>query len=252
MLSDIQIDHYLTFGFVILPAFLSDVSRTLADEVNAAITDAYQATYDQRDTDGISGHYLPMASRYTPLSASLICDDPRFVRAAQALLGGPVIPECPEGVLYFFDAGWHNDDGIGVEGVKFATYFDALQADSGALRFIPGSQRREQQPRLRSYRQAWMATGRRDIDGSPGRITATNPGDVVAFDLHTWHASFGGRDRLAWDHHLPALPRNGGAAGTGTALHARQFRAVLPRVRPYPLSDLEGLARRLGQLPPPR
>ena len=114
MLSDAQIEHYRTFGFVALPAFLGNVTQALADEVNAAITDAYQATYDQRDTEGISGHYLPMASRYTPLSASLICDDPRFIRAAEALLGGPVIPECPEGVLYFFDAGWHNDDGIGV------------------------------------------------------------------------------------------------------------------------------------------
>jgi hypothetical protein len=69
MPSDIQVDHYRTFGFVVLPAFLGDATNTLADEVNAAITDAYQATHDRRDTDGISGHYLPMASRYTPLSA---------------------------------------------------------------------------------------------------------------------------------------------------------------------------------------
>jgi HAD superfamily hydrolase (TIGR01509 family) len=124
MLSDIEIGHYRTFGFVVLPAFWGDLTKALADEVNAAITDAYQATYDQCDTDGLSGHYLPMASRYTRLSASLVCDDHRFVGAVEALLGGPVIPQCPEGVLYFFDAGWHNDDGIGVEGVKFATYFN--------------------------------------------------------------------------------------------------------------------------------
>jgi hypothetical protein len=49
-------------------------------------------------------------------------------------------------VLCFIDAGWHNDDGMGVAGVNFATYFDTLEADSGALRFIPASQRREQQP----------------------------------------------------------------------------------------------------------
>jgi hypothetical protein len=50
-------------------------------------------------------------------------------------------------VLCFFDAGWHNDDGMGVADVRFATYFDVLEADSGALRFIPESRRREQQPR---------------------------------------------------------------------------------------------------------
>jgi hypothetical protein len=42
-----------------------------------------------------------MASRLTPVSASLVCDDPRLIGAAEQLLGGPVIPECPEGVLYF-------------------------------------------------------------------------------------------------------------------------------------------------------
>lgn len=31
----------------------------------------------------------------------------------------------------------------------------------------------------------------------PGHVAATSPGDVIAFDLHTWHASSGGRDRLA-------------------------------------------------------
>jgi len=26
----------------------------------------------------------------------------------------------------------------------------------------------------------------------PGYVAATMPGDVIAFDLHIWHASFGG------------------------------------------------------------
>jgi hypothetical protein len=38
-----------------------------------------------------------MASRLTPVSASLVSDDPRFIDAAEQLLGGRVIPECPEG-----------------------------------------------------------------------------------------------------------------------------------------------------------
>jgi hypothetical protein len=58
--------------------------------------------------------------------SSLVCDDPRLIDAAEQLLGGLVIPECLEGVLYFFEAGWHTNDGIGVRGVKFAVYFDEL------------------------------------------------------------------------------------------------------------------------------
>jgi hypothetical protein len=201
MLTTGQVDHFRTFGFTVLRGYLADRVSALRAEVGAAIRDAYAATYDERVFDGISGHYLPMASRLTPVSASLVCDDPRLIGAAERLLGGPVIPECPEGVLYFADAGWHTDDGIGVRGVKFAAYFDELAAGTGALRLVPGSHHPEQNARLAAYSRQGPADGEADADwqaGFPGFIADTSPGDVIAFDLHTWHASFGGRDRLAW------------------------------------------------------
>jgi len=196
MLTTAQVDHFRTFGFTVLPGYLADRISALRSEVDAAIRDAYAATYDERVIDGISGHCLPMASRFTPVSASLVCDDPR-------LIGGPVIPECPEGMLYFTEAGWHTDDGIGVRGVNFAVYFGELPGDTGALRLMPGSQHPEQSARLSAY------SGRRGLARTeaeaaacqaafPGYVAATSPGDVIAFDLHTWHASIGGQDRLAW------------------------------------------------------
>jgi hypothetical protein len=203
MLTTAQVDHFRTFGFAILRGYLADHAAALRAEVDAAIRDAYAASYDERVIDGISGHYLPMTSRLTPVSASLICDDSRFIDAAQQLLGGPVIPECPEGILYFAEAGWHADDGTGVHGVKFAAYFDELTAGNGALRLVPGSHHPEQGARLAAYRDRQMPV-RTDSDadayqaGFPGHAAATAPGDVIAFDLHTWHASSGGRDRLAW------------------------------------------------------
>ena len=203
MLTIAQVDHFRTFGFIVLRGYLADRAATLRAEADAAIRDAYAATYDERVFDGISGHYLPMASRLTPVSMSLACDDPRLIDAAARLLGGPVIPECPEGVLYFAEAPWHNDDGIGVHGVKFAAYLDQLTAASGALRLLPGSHHPEQNTRLAAYRRRQMPT-RDDAEAAaymasfPGYVAATSPGDVIAFDLHTWHASSGGRDRLAW------------------------------------------------------
>lgn len=203
MLTTAQVDHFRTFGFTVLRGCLADRGAALRAEVDAAIRDAYAATYDERVIDGISGHYLPMTSRLTPVSASLVCDDPRFIDAARQLLGGPVIPECPEGVLYFAEAGWHTDDGIGVHGVKLAAYFDELTAANGALRLVPGSHHPEQSARLAAYRDRRMPV-RTDAEAAayqasfPGYVAATVPGDVIAFDLHTWHASSGGRDRLAW------------------------------------------------------
>ena len=197
MLTTAQAGHFTTFGFAVLRGFLADRAAVLRAEVNAAIRDAYAATYDERVIDGISGHYLPMASRLTPVSASLACDDPRLIDAAGQLLGGPVIPECPEGVLYFAEAGWHNDDGIGVHGVKFAAYFDQLTAANGALRLVPGSHHPEQQARLAAWQRSQPpvsddASADAYRDSFPGYIAETSPGDVIAFDLHTWHASFCG------------------------------------------------------------
>jgi len=203
MLTTAQVDHFASFGFAVLRGFLTDRAAALRAEADGAIHDAYAAAYDDRVIDGISGHYLPMAARLTPVSASLVCDDPRFIDAAEQLLDGPVIPECPEGVLYFAEAGWHADDGIGVRGVKFAAYFEPLTADTGALRLVPGSHHPEMHARLAACRDRQRPI-RSDADVTayrasiPGYVAATAPGDVIAFDLHTWHASFSGRDRLAW------------------------------------------------------
>lgn len=214
MLTTGHVDHFRTFGFTVLRGFLADRVSALRAEVDAAIRDAYAATYDERVIDGISGHYLPMAARLTPVSASLACDDARFIDTAEQLLGGPVIPECPEGVLYFAEASWHEDDGIGVRGVKFAAYFDELTADSGALRLVPGSHHPEQNTRLAAYRDRQLPI-RTDAEAAayqasiPGYVAGTVPGDVIVFDLHTWHGSTGGRDRLAWTAVYQRCPQTG-------------------------------------------
>ena len=90
MINQQQIDHFRTFGFVLLPGFLGpERTQALRAEVDRAIRDAYAATYDERVVDGISGHYLPMASRLTPMSASLVCDDPVLIGRRGSAIGCP-------------------------------------------------------------------------------------------------------------------------------------------------------------------
>ncbi len=36
----------------------------------------------------------------------------------------------------------------------------------------------------------------------------TEPGDALGFDFHMWHASFGGRNRLAWAIAYQRSPEN--------------------------------------------
>jgi len=56
-----QLDHFATFGFVVLSGMLGGRrTAALRAEVDTAIRDAYATTYHERVIDGISGHYLPM------------------------------------------------------------------------------------------------------------------------------------------------------------------------------------------------
>ena len=101
-----------------------------------------------------------------------------------------------------------------MRGVKFAAYFDELTAGTGALRLVPGSHHPEQNARMAGYCDRQMPA-RDDAEAAayqasfPGFIADTSPGDVIAFDLHTWHASTGGRDRLAWTAVYQRCPETG-------------------------------------------
>jgi Phytanoyl-CoA dioxygenase (PhyH) len=206
-----QIDRFHVSGFVVLRrVFNAATVDALRTEVDEALRDAYGGRFDERSENGISGHYLPMASRRTPLSTALVCDDHRLMGAAEQLVGAPVVPECPEGVLYFGEAAWHTEDGIGVCAVKFATSFDPLSAATGALRFIPGSHRAR--PSAPAGGQHVVAADTCDARSDPSwtepvEVAETEPGDVVAFDVHTRHATRGGRDRLAWTISYQRYPR---------------------------------------------
>ncbi len=189
MLSTSQVRRFHESGYIVLRnVFDTTTTAALGAEVGQALRDAYGERLDERVEDGISGHYLPMASHRTPLSAQLVCDDPRLIDTAQQLLGDDAVPECPEGVLYFTEGAWHTDDGIRVRAVKFATYFDTLRATRGALRLIPGSHR--------AGPGGCTNPGARE-EAEVLAVVETRPGDVVAFDVHIRHASTGGRDRLA-------------------------------------------------------
>ena len=150
-----------------------------------------------------------MADR-TPVSAPLV-DDQRLFDMAEALLGGSVVPLPAEGVLYFGQAGWHIDDGIGVSGLKVAHYLEQITAATGALRLLPLSHRPGMRAPLEQYRAGHAFAGSTDaLDGQmaalPFSAAETVPGDAVIFDLRTCHASAGGRNRLTWTIEYLAVP----------------------------------------------
>jgi hypothetical protein len=177
-------------------------TATLTREVTAALNAAFGGSGPDRSytegLGGIRGDYLPLSVDRAPLSQSLIADDPRLFQGSAALLGRPTVPTAPIATCFVSNAGWHTDQGPQVGGVKFLAHLQRRTAGTGALRVVPGSQDPAFAERVRGYWSKDPALQGFDGWPVPGVVLETEPGDVIAFDLHRYHSSAGGDRRLAW------------------------------------------------------
>lgn len=185
MLTDVQLAHFQTFGFVVLrqlftPKELEIIKREFIEEL--------ERVYHHAPFDGTKRYYAVMLGSTTPFFASLL-EDPRFCGVAEQLYGEDTIGIATDANRYVGNTGWHPDTGSYEQfGVKFAFYLQPVGPDRGALRVIPGSCK---QPYFGELREQ-MKTMNLAITDVPGHVCVSEPGDVVAFDLRTWHASYGG------------------------------------------------------------
>jgi hypothetical protein len=184
---DADIEHFRTFGFVVLRGALE--AAQLSEEMDRSFADGLRSSFEA-EVGGrvLSAAYLPMMCETTPVSLALL---DHFAGPAAQLLGSPVLPVRAKGVIYFGAAAWHNDSDRDVASIGFLAYLEPLDVDNGALRLIPGSHRREFGDALRTYLAVSTST-------LPGHVVPTTPGDVIVFDEHLYHASTGGRNRRQW------------------------------------------------------
>jgi predicted acetyltransferase len=182
----IDVTRFQTFGFLVLRGFF-DAAR-LGAELDQAMLDG--APSEAPGGGEIHFQYLPMMTAETPVSLALL---DRLETVATTLLGGPVLPTRAKGVRYRGDTPWHTDSESPIGSLGFAAYLEPLGADDGALRMLPGSHRPELTGALRSFGAAGMAA-----TALPAHVIATEPGDVIVFDEHLFHASSGGGSRRQW------------------------------------------------------
>ena len=160
--------------------------------------------------------YVPMMSAETPVSLSFL---DLLEPVAATLLGGPVLPTRAKGVLYRGDTAWHADSASAVASVGFAAYLEPLRAETGALRVLPGSHRGDFAEALRTLGAAGAPA-----QALPAHVVVTEPGDVIAFDEHLFHASAGGGARRQWRLDYLRDP-----VGVEAEDHARSyFRSIYP------------------------
>jgi len=166
----------------------------LAFEVDRAMAQEFRAPFKAEVGGGeLTGHYVPMMCERTPVSLALL---DAFAPPAASLLGGPVLPVRAKGVQYFGATAWHRDSERPVASVGFAAYLERLRADNGALRVLPGSH----ETVLGAATAARLVARRQEsaTAAPPGKALETNPGDVIIFDEHLFHASNGGQNRRQW------------------------------------------------------
>src|SRR5262245_53202749 len=182
-----DIDFFRAFGFVVFRKFFtSDELKTINREFDHAML----AQYAHKPYDGSARHWSMMLEGDTPFFGGMM-EDPRFMDFARAIYGDDVLGICADANRYTGDTGWHRDTAtVHQFGVKFAFYLDPVDADTGALRVVSGSHAFPDDAPFNTLMRNFK------IAEVPAHVCKSEPGDVVAFDLRTWHASCGGgRDR---------------------------------------------------------
>ncbi len=187
VVTDEGISFFKTFGyFVMKQVFSPEELEAIHREFDSMMDDQY----DRDSYDGSRRQWTMMLDEDTPLFASLL-EDPRFLTVARKLYGDDVLGIGTDANRYTGNTGWHRDTAtVHQRGVKFAFYLEPVNAETGALRVIPGMHR------LPDDNEFGAGVRPLKLEEVPCTPLPSEPGDVVAFDLRLWHASFGGsRDR---------------------------------------------------------
>ena len=189
-----SVDHFRAEGFLVVRNAFDP--GPLADEIDIALRDGLRpdATVNL-GSGGLGFQGVIMMCERTPVSLSLVV---RLAPMASQLLDTDVIPGRAKGVRNAGSTDWHRDRDLPLRDMSFVSYLEPLDAATGALRVRPRSHAGD-------HRAA-----------SEVQVLETEPGDLIAFDAHLMHASFGGTTRHQWridfcadptDEHEEALVR---------------------------------------------
>ena len=199
MLTDDQVAQFKLFGFVTLRNILtSEELEALRTEFNHAAT---RNECQVGQFDGVQAQTFSMLGEDTPFYSSLL-EDPRFYQPAVELFGEDVLALEINSYRYVSNTPWHFNDGapnIHGYGPKYQfPVFESVTADTGALRFIPGSHKNPWQSELTGWWPLAKGSARGDkgmefLDKVPCFVAECRPGDAVLFDMRLLHATWGGK-----------------------------------------------------------
>ena len=197
MLTRGQIDHFYTFGFIVLPQLLSP------DEIAIMKRESIEIFDEARNGMPFDGKQRQMVQpffEWRPFLSSLVEDD-RIYGIGESLLGPDFFLMSTQGDIHVGDTQWHGADLdsepphqlFAQQSVKVAFYLDPLDKETGCLRVIPGSHRRPFSEHLQVLKGSHneMPFG---VSGPemPSVALESRPGDVIVFTESLFHGAFGG------------------------------------------------------------
>ena len=195
MLTDQQVAHFRTFGFVVLRNLLSP------EEMAGISRDFDDVMAEDRKGEPFTGEKSQTVLWFLERRPSLtrLAEDDRIYNVAEQLLGPEILWVLSDGSLYVGDTQWHSaTDGEPpvLDHVKVVIYADPLTRDTGCLRVIPGSHSPEYQQHLKALKEQSGDPSKRPFGVSGAEVPAyafeSRPGDVIFASENLWHASFGG------------------------------------------------------------
>ena len=195
MLTNEQLAHWRTFGFLILRSLFS---KDEIDEIRREFDLVMDEELDGKPFDGQKTKTVLWFVEHRTKLARLAEDD-RIYNRVEQLLGPGILWALSDGNYYVGDTQWHGGNGEPpvLEHIKVAIYPDSVTKDLGCLRVIPGSQHQEFQQQIKALKAQHenpmaMPFGVAGVD-VPAFPLESEAGDVVFFSENLWHGSFGGR-----------------------------------------------------------
>lgn len=218
----------------------------LAAEVTSALADAFVGSPPINvGSAGNAFRYVPMMCDRTPRSLALL---DQLSSIASDLLGQAAIPLRAKGTQYLGQTAWHRDSEINITSLGFMAYLEPLHRENGALRVLAGSHRTS---------PGGVPEGMPTPPHTAGVAIETEPGDLIIFDEHLFHASAGGSVRHQWRVDFFTDPRTHDELAAAHAYLASVYQVGwdggydLDRYPSYDSSWRESgrrAARRLGEL----
>jgi hypothetical protein len=198
-----QVAFFEQFGFLRIPGLfeheIGDITKSF-EKVFADESNDRMETYDDLH-GGEKRLIIPVFIDRDPTLTRLRTDS-RVEGIVRSLIGEPYVYAESDGNLFFCESSWHLDiygAQLTQQHIKLSFYLDRLDADSGAIRMIPGSHHegtfaRNLRRRFFDHISAMELYGveEREI---PSWTIANEPGDVVVWNYRTIHASYNGAAR---------------------------------------------------------